>query len=59
MNDPRPEGRRSRIDSYFDDHTPWSWLDLAAGVVIGIAFGVIGSAGIVRELAMHLAACRG
>ena len=59
MTEPPQLGRGGRIDRYFDDHTPWSWLDLAAGLVLGTTLGVVGAVAIVRELATQLAACRG
>lgn len=40
IDDPRPPGRRSRIDRYFDDHTPWAWADLWSGVGFGIIIGI-------------------
>ena len=58
-NNLRPPGRRDRIDSYFDDHSRWSWLDLAAGLALGATLGVVGAISVIRELATQLAACRG
>lgn len=56
MNNLRPQGRRSRIDRFMDDRTPWSWLDLWSGVVLGLILGLVGSAAVIRDL---MARCNG